>query len=306
MPDPYLQLTRLQTSGLTIGMLLITRWVAAGLDAMDTVILIVAGLLIHMGFFSMNEWADRDHDRDHPHKVNPITSGDILPRDALSLSLATLALSAILLAAWAPSFWYWSWTSLPLLSSYVMGTSYNLRAKKHPRLAPLILGGWAFMLSLWITGLSGFPIRALWLPFAWGFMLYLQVLEGDLKDWEHDGRSPGGLDRHSSHMEYTQFAFIGAVAVGVSQANIMWVVPVVAFLGAGCFIALVHVQHMRRFRGRMLRAMGLHNMVEYAVIVMVCLIWVDPMALLLVFGVPVLMYGTFNRLGYGSAAAPAI
>lgn len=307
MTDYYLQLTRLQTSGLTIGMLLITRWVAHGVDLVDTIVLTVAGLLIHMGFFSMNEWADRDHDRGHPHKVNPITAGHILPREALSLSLATLTLSIVLIGAWAWSSLTWSWTSLPLFSSYVMGTSYNMRGKRFPRLAPWILGGWAFLLSLWVAGLSGFPLRALWLPWAWGFMLVLQVLEGGLKDWVHDGRPPGGLDRHMSYMEYVQLAFIAAIGVGVAIDS--WgpgAVILAAAMSAACYEVLIRVKQTWRFRKRTLKLMGIHNMVEYLTVVVVCLAWVSPVHLILAFIVPILMYGGFNRAAYGRAAAPAI
>ena len=309
----WLQLTRLQTSGLTIGMLLITRWVCTGLEVLDTIVLILAGLLVHAGFFSLNEYADRDHDRGHPDKVNPITAGDISERTALSLSLGTLSLSLVLLAAWG---WTWSWTSLPLISSYLLGTSYNLRAKKFPRLAPVILGGWAFMLSGWITGLSGFPLHAMWLPFAWGFMLLLQVLEGTLKDWEHDLRVRHGslvesgvlywdAERFIRRMDYIQYAFILAVAVAVFPWGILAILAV-SIGGGGCWATLLAVQQTRHHREKMLQAMGLHNISEYGLVVAVCLIWVNSMALLLVFGIPLLMYGAINKLAYGQSTAPSI
>jgi len=302
----WLQLTRLQTSGLTMALLVITRWVAAGVDLFDTLVMLIAGLLIHVYGFTLNEWADRDHDRGHPHKDNPVTDERISPNVALSLSLATLSLSLALLLWWG---WRWSWTTIPLINSYIMCTSYNLRSKKYPRLSPFLMAGWAFMLSCWIVSLSGFPAHAMWLPFAWGFMLLLTQFEGTLKDWDHDGIT-WNRDRFHDQMILVQLAFLASILhVSFDHHDPVRVVVflVVALLGApACAATLAAVQQTERIRSKMIRNMGIHNMIEYALILVVSSIWVHPIYLLLAFLVPLGIYAGFNQLTYGRASAPSV
>jgi hypothetical protein len=296
----WIQLFRLQTSGITIGMMVLTRWVAAGVDLVDTIILILAGLAHHAGFFGLNEWCDRVHDEGNPHKTNPITMGTIPARTALELSTVLISASLALLLVWA-GFGPWS---ILLLASYVYAGAYDVWSKK-VTWSGWILAGWVATLSLWIISLSGFPLRALWMPLVWFFMLYLQTLEGDLKDMDHEENLATG-DRD----KVIEFMGLAQLAWGMSFAPLAetgsWTVLMVMFTGLVASFFFLTMVEVCSNRQSMLRAMGLHNIVEYGTIVFVCHLWVEIWLLALVFIAPVVIYGAMNRLGYGSAAAPGI
>lgn len=297
----WVQLFRLQTSGITIGMMVLTRWVAAGVDLVDTIILILAGLAHHAGFFGLNEWCDRVHDEGNPHKTNPITMGTIPARTALGSSTVLITASLALLLVWAG---FGPWTIL-LLASYALAGAYDIWSKK-VTWSGWILAGWVAALSLWIISLSGFPLRALWMPLVWFWMLYIQTLEGDLKDMDHEvNLATGDRPKVIKYMGLAKMAwFLSFAPVALVGVFPIWTVVVTAGMGASlfCFAMVVEASS----RSAMLRAMGLHNIVEYGTIVFVCFLWVEIWLLVLVFIAPVVIYGAMNRLGYGSAAAPGI
>lgn len=296
----WVQLFRLQTSGITIGMMVLTRWVAAGVDLVDTIVLILAGLAHHAGFFGLNEWCDRVHDEGNPHKTNPITMGTIPARTALGSSTVLITASLALLLVWA-GFGPWS---ILLLASYALGGAYDIWSKK-VTWSGWILAGWVATLSLWIISLSGFPLRALWMPLVWFFMLYLQTLEGDLKDMDHEENlATGGRDKVIKIMGLIQLAWgMSFTPLALTGSWTVLMVISTGLVASFFFLAMMEVCSNRR---SMLRAMGVHNIVEYGTIVFVCFLWVEIWLLVLVFIAPVVVYGAMNRLGYGSAAAPGI
>lgn len=299
--NKWLQLTRLQTCGITVGMLLLTRWVAAGVDAVDTLILVIAGIIHHAGFFAMNEWADRDHDHGHPHKVNPVTTGEISPRTAMIIAFGLAFSSLAILLTWGGGI---SWNTPFLVMACTMGLNYNLRSKRYPRLSPFLLAGWAFLLSMYVVAVSGWPARALWLPVTWSVMLYLQVMEGTLKDWDHDGRDPVARQRYHGYMDVVQLVFIVSLAPVVMFEPRM--ILIIFFGGGACYVCLADIELAVHDRRKMLKAMGVHNIVEYWLIAAVSVVWVGAVWLLAAALLPVAVYVGLNRLGYGSAAAPGI
>lgn len=299
----WIQLFRPQSSYLLVSIVLLTRWVAAGPELVDTMVFIVATVLFNSGTYSMNEWCDREHDRGNPHKVNPITEGSISATIALRAWIFTMVASMVIFLAYFPI----GMITLLLVLSYVSVISYNIFSKR-TRWSPLIGVGSLPALELWIIGLSGFPAHALWIPLAMLWFLMGIHLENDWKDMEYeDNVGTGNRSRLMVLMILVQVAFLASFIplLLIDDPPIVQLAVIISIGGVAAFYFLYKVQHLDD-RPKMIKAIVRHNFVQYCMVIGLCTLWVPIWLLLCIIVLPVVIYLITIWIGYGTLVAPKI
>lgn len=138
-----------------------------------TALAVVALSLCASGTYIVNDWLDRDRDRQHPTKRHrPLASGAVAPGTGLALAAVLVAAAfALAVLALPPRF-------ALVLAAYVAATlAYSLRLKAVAVLDVLVLAGLYALRVLAGGEATGIPVSEWLLAFSLFFFLALALLK---------------------------------------------------------------------------------------------------------------------------------
>lgn len=175
----WIKTTRIQTAMVTALALWIGYISVAPLTLETTIVLGVIGILVHIWGFTLNEVEDYKYDMAHGDmKGHPIAKGEISHVSARKLAWVAAALSIITALAFTSN----QLATAVLMSSFIPGYLYDKYSKEH-WWSNGYLSIWSMLMVLTGALFAGTPtlITAI-IGLAVGIQIFVQVIEGDLKD----------------------------------------------------------------------------------------------------------------------------
>ena len=182
----WLKTMRIQTALVSALPLWLGFLSVSSLSIYNIAILGVIGITYHIFGFTLNEVMDKDHDASIGNdSVHPIARGEVNQQKAKILSVIALGVS---IAISAISMYSLSGTVLLAVSS-IPAYTYNKYSKSH-WWSNFYLSTWIFMMVLVGSLYAGSPTTiTLALGIAVSIQIFIQVVEGDLKDLTGDEES---------------------------------------------------------------------------------------------------------------------
>ena len=319
----YIRLARLHSSalsGLTLlfGALAISTdldpWLAAGL--------FLVGILVHIFGFVLNEYFDLEVDRRLDLLAGkPLVSGAVKPGSALVFCAAAAVLSYLIFTFLIGSGEFW-WPRIFLILSIAVFYSYD-RWGKRWAVADALLAGYVGFLCLAGSAATGWPLNPLAVVvavLAFG-QLFLQNALANMKDVIQDADAgakttalrlgvrvdkknnrfiiPGPFKGYILVVKLIHVAVIYGYLLFFSAFDLfqfVFVTLVVIVMMA----VLYRILWMRYFeRERLLRAIGGHELITYAIIPLLFIGLINPMTVILLIIFPVVWMAAFMQMMYG-------
>ena len=314
----HLRLTRIHSCLITAFIPIFGALSVKGVNKLllpDIMALFTIGILVHVFGFVLNEFVDMDMDRKSPHLTKkPLVSGTVSKRNALAISLLSLAASLILCALYFRNF-----TALMILAGALcFGGLYDILGKKMPG-SDLLLGGWAFGFCLF----GAAAVTLSFTPFTYliGALIFLRVMFengvlGDLKDVEQEAQngvrtmpillgvklSKGRLHvtRNFKFYAYAlEITFIMLVLVSIAFFNGNLIVIAFAMLFAAAMLFTMQFLSSQKYdREKLKRIMGRHEAVALSFLALILFVFFGPIGALLML-IAISWFGLSVRMLYG-------
>lgn len=182
----WVKTSRVQTAMVTTLALWIGYITVSNLTIRSAVILGVIGLLVHLWGFTLNEVEDYQYDAEHGDlDGHPIAQGKVHAGTARYFAWMA-GIAAVGVSALSP---YPIAATVILVASFAPGYAYNKWSKTH-WWSNMYLAMWASLMVLAGALYAGAPnILTSAAAIAVGIQIFIQVVEGDLKDIRADERS---------------------------------------------------------------------------------------------------------------------
>lgn len=213
----YIKLTRIQSAPLTIVTLILGYGVTTDTFIVEkTYPLILMGLSGHLGFYTMNEYFDREYDETLDKSDKPLVSGEVSYEEALAIMVGLILVSFTTALATLPLLGALIW-----VVAMVNGATYNYYCKETP-LSAVCLAVWGFLVVATGSMYAGPPNpAAVVLAASMALFMLLMTAEGELKDMREDSGNMAralGCRVHVGRLSITtRFnAFFGANLIAMS------------------------------------------------------------------------------------------
>jgi len=176
--NKWIEVSRVQTGMVTALALWVGYASVQNMDLQTFGALGLIGLLVHVWGFILNEVNDKEYDERHSTSGNPLSSDEISTRHAniVAWVCGTIAITFSYIA-------FGSNIGLVLLlMSFIAGLFYNNYSKVH-WWSNIYLSGWVLLLTFSGAAFAGSFNMYTWiLGIALSIQIFVQVIEGDLKD----------------------------------------------------------------------------------------------------------------------------
>ena len=314
----YLRLMRIHTAGLTACAPLAGGLVMGETDVFRLLLLIGVGVLCHIYGFVLNEYFDREIDRQSLYlQGKPLVSGVIPVQHALFLSVGAMLVAVLLTVLFV-----FSWFTVGcLFLAFLFGFLYDRFAKKLPY-SDFVVGIGFFFLCLYGAFSVSSDISGLAYVVALLAMMQMTInnIIAGMKDVDHDFVVSGlstplrlGVKLHEKGMAVSKrfIAFLGGLkATHISLTVVpffvffalfqVWqLVLIVVLIGIGV-VFIVKLLTCEVFdRERIIRIIGFHEMFAFLVIPVLLygLVGVGAAVFLVLF--PFVWLAVFMRVLYG-------
>jgi len=319
----WLKTSRLQTALVTSFALWIGYMTVGNISIQTFIVLGILGVLLHVWGFVMNEVQDAEYDRmNGDSDGHPLAQGMLDKRSATILSwgcgIVALVLSLIYFSSLLGS--------LALLASFGAGIAYNYYSKKH---------WWSNVyLSMWIACIvfsgaafaGSFTIYTWMLAAALAIQLFVQVIEGDLKDIlgpentfaEHMGvqcendttpvKYPAGFRQGIMGLKLVELVLVSFVVYsGISVDNTTHIFVLGTFIVLASAFVMTSTYYLTTFidRDEIKRRSSMHEL-SSILMIGVSSYWLNNTVAIFVAIAPVIWYAMFNKLLHSGTLNPDV
>jgi len=318
--DGWIKISRIQTGMVTA----LSLWVGyASVEQLSIPVfgtLGIIGLLVHVWGFMLNEIKDKEYDERYSSTGHPLTSDEISTRHANIVAwlsgLIAVGISYIVFGL--------NFGLILMLFSFIAGTMYNIYSKQH-WWSNVYLSAWVLLLTFSGAAFAGsFSIYTLFIGIALSIQIFVQVIEGDLKDIkgpENTMAERAGVKCYGEVIEYplwfrnsinilkmVELSLLGYIVYDNLQFSLLSdLVALTAFtIIASIFIATTTLYLTKKLdRDEIKKRSSIH---ELSSIIMfgITIYWLDNSSSILIALAPVVWYILINKLMYSSSTNPDI
>lgn len=316
----WVKISRVQTALVTALAIWLGYATVKPLDFSTFIILGIVGILIHIWGFMLNEVNDKEYDKEHSNEGHPLTNGYVNSSDASKVAwlcgAASLLISAFMLNTLG---------TILLLTSFIAGEAYNTFSKRH-WWSNLYLSAWALLLSFAGAAYAGgFSIYTVALGLALSIQIFVQVIQGDMKDInspevtmaERAGvvcdsdnvmKYPSAFRKGINVLKAIEGALVYYVVItNINTGNTLDMVIFTLFALASAIFISTSTFYMTATldRDKIKRRSSIH---ELSAILMIGIssYWLDYASAIVIALAPIVWYALFNKLLHSGTLNPDI
>lgn len=320
----WIKTTRVQTAMVTAMALWIGYVSVAPLSSTfkDFLFLAVLGLIIHIAAFTFNEVEDYKFDLQFGEtKGHPIAKGEVDHSKARTISWI-LAVAAVIFCMLITRSII---ATSVLVASFIPGYMYDKLSKMH-WWSNLYLSVWAILMVFTGALVAGVPtLYTLILSAALGIQIFVQVIQGDLKDFNTPEASLskrlGVKLTHENDLDYTKVFTSIVYGLKIIELGLIVTLAVITFSYNGLIdivwsfsiilLSLAFIYTSSSFivnvfdRSRIKKASSIHELVSILLLA-VSTFQLDSVGAILIAIIPVMWYLLINSMLHSSSLNPDI